>query len=305
MAAIKIFNRFRELIDVNWAAISDGQLIKRSGTSIIGADGVGIALWDSITEYTASSIVIDREGVWKATGTNSNSRPVCGNTDWELVGGVAYLDTIIQADQIIAFPFYDPSFLGPGVMAVPAPGEDKLVYPLSLQLQTTDGDNWAQAAGLYITYGDQNGDEIAMNVNDDLLESGGWYHYANFIQSTNSDAPNNKPIIISALNDASNGGIQVGTRSLIVRFHYVITDIVNYEAFGIPTFYHIIGIDQGTNTITVNGDDSAITGAIEVVGSTGDDGTYTIVSATFDTDHTDIVVSESIPNPTADGWVKQ
>jgi len=42
MAAIKIFKRFRELLDVNWAAISDGQLLKRSGMSVIGSDAGGM-----------------------------------------------------------------------------------------------------------------------------------------------------------------------------------------------------------------------------------------------------------------------
>lgn len=35
--AIKIYNRFAQLLDVNWASIGDGQTIKRSGTMIVGS----------------------------------------------------------------------------------------------------------------------------------------------------------------------------------------------------------------------------------------------------------------------------
>ena len=72
-----------------------------------------------------------------------------------------------------------------------------------------------------------------------------------------------------------------------------------------PVEFTITGVNQGTNTFTVAENVSAKWGVdnnkMGVIGSTGNDGVYTVVSATYDTDHTDIVVSESIPDTTVDG----
>jgi hypothetical protein len=70
----------------------------------------------------------------------------------------------------------------------------------------------------------------------------------------------------------------------------------------------IIAVNQGTKTFRVAGDKTRefvtredFSYQVYIVGSTGNDGQYTTVSATFDTDHTDIVVAEDIPDSTADG----
>jgi hypothetical protein len=68
----------------------------------------------------------------------------------------------------------------------------------------------------------------------------------------------------------------------------------------------IIGVNQGTQTFTVSGDQTShlpVGGSISVSGSTGNNGTYTIASATFGGVNTDIVVNEVILNPTADGTI--
>ena len=65
----------------------------------------------------------------------------------------------------------------------------------------------------------------------------------------------------------------------------------------------ITGVNQGTKTFTVAGNATSnfpVTSHFTVSGSTGNDGTYTVVSATF-TSSTAIVVVESIPNATVDG----
>lgn len=74
----------------------------------------------------------------------------------------------------------------------------------------------------------------------------------------------------------------------------------------------VAAIDQTNKTISVTGD---ITGYLEagsrinINGSTGNDRTgihvgYTVVSASFDTTNTNIVVKEDIPDSTADGNVE-
>jgi hypothetical protein len=82
------------------------------------------------------------------------------------------------------------------------------------------------------------------------------------------------------------------------------TDITIVETLTPSTAYAITGVNQGTKTFTVAGDhhsDFAAHGSIVVLGSTGNDDEYTVVSATFDVDHTDIVVSEAIADATVDG----
>ncbi len=44
MAAIQIFKRFRQLLDVDWTGIADGQLLERSGDNITGTDAVAADL---------------------------------------------------------------------------------------------------------------------------------------------------------------------------------------------------------------------------------------------------------------------
>lgn len=73
-----------------------------------------------------------------------------------------------------------------------------------------------------------------------------------------------------------------------------------------PREFEVAGVNQGTRTLTVAGDVTAEVPSgslIDMDGSTGNDGEYTVESATFDTDHTDIVVEEALPNATADGYL--
>lgn len=72
---------------------------------------------------------------------------------------------------------------------------------------------------------------------------------------------------------------------------------------GIGT-YAITAINQVAKTFTVADhiDYELLAGMIITIdGSTGNDGDYTVVSATWDTNHTDIVVSQAILDATADG----
>lgn len=67
---------------------------------------------------------------------------------------------------------------------------------------------------------------------------------------------------------------------------------------------NVLAVDQGTKTFTFQNDDfpglSLGAGAtVEVAGSTGNDGTYTVVSST----ETTVTVAEAIPDATADGEI--
>ncbi len=68
----------------------------------------------------------------------------------------------------------------------------------------------------------------------------------------------------------------------------------------------ITGVTTGTKTFTVAGDQTANYNADDIIKireSTGNNGWYTVVSSTFDTDHTDIVVEEVIIDATVDGII--
>lgn len=68
----------------------------------------------------------------------------------------------------------------------------------------------------------------------------------------------------------------------------------------------ITGVDQGTQTFTVAGDYTfafVTTNQFVVAGSTGNDGTYNIVSSTFASGATSVVVVEAIPDATVDGAI--
>lgn len=70
----------------------------------------------------------------------------------------------------------------------------------------------------------------------------------------------------------------------------------------------IIAVDTTNEIFTVNGDKTqelVVDQAIEVIGSTGNNGTYTISNLSYDgvNDETDITVNEDITNSTADGTI--
>lgn len=70
------------------------------------------------------------------------------------------------------------------------------------------------------------------------------------------------------------------------------------------TDYPIIGVNQGSRIFTIAGDQTAWfqpNDVFAVSGSTGNDGSCTVVTAVLNSGNTDITVSEAIPDATADG----
>lgn len=55
MAATKIFRRFRELLDVTWSSIADGQILQRVGDSIVGSSAPAPGLDWVEEDFTATS----------------------------------------------------------------------------------------------------------------------------------------------------------------------------------------------------------------------------------------------------------
>jgi len=299
-----------------------------------------------------------------------------------LVGGLPYIDVVIDPVGLTTAPFYDPDSGsddgGPGLdTGLGAPGANKLLWPVHVDCFPSAGDRWADGpAQPYLFWGDTSTHSVSTEgvsqfqiidrLDDNLivevgafspnrikLEAGdnGSPPHIVFITDQPSRAVN-QPLVMATHTDITGGGTSFGTRSIRYRIYYQILDVTPFA----NEFFHIININQGSKTIRVNGDDSALSGAISIVGSTGNDGDYTvssatlilspshaitavdqgtktftvagdqtsdfpsnsivqvtgstgndgvygIISSTFVTDHTDIVVVQPIPNATADGHI--
>lgn len=70
--------------------------------------------------------------------------------------------------------------------------------------------------------------------------------------------------------------------------------------------FDIIGVAIATDTISVTGDQTEffeVGAVVKIIGSTANDGTYTVASATFGATDTDIVLNEDITDATTDGKI--
>jgi len=88
--------------------------------------------------------------------------------------------------------------------------------------------------------------------------------------------------------------------------HLAIVDDGNSVLQMVDTYEQsdIVGVDTGTDTITIDGDHTADIEADDYVtirGSTGNDGIYTVSSVSLNGSDTDVVLNESIGDSTADG----
>ena len=91
MSALRLFDKFAKLLDVSWSSIADGQLLKRSGTNIIGvaaAGGLpqryiaGCVLSNNVTDATndidiASGVCRDETNTYDITLTASDEAVGC------------------------------------------------------------------------------------------------------------------------------------------------------------------------------------------------------------------------------------
>lgn len=77
------------------------------------------------------------------------------------------------------------------------------------------------------------------------------------------------------------------------------------DGFGGEDAYAIAAVNPATRTVSVGGTDATSEWTagqrLEIVGSTGNDGAYSVVSATWDAIYTRIVVGEALPSAVADG----
>ncbi len=84
-----------------------------------------------------------------------------------------------------------------------------------------------------------------------------------------------------------------------------ILDLDRYEVWRAP-FLPIAGVNQGTKKFTINkllASWYTVGDGLTIVGSTGNDGAYTIAGITETATQTVLEVAESIPSPIADGYI--
>jgi hypothetical protein len=250
--------------------------------------GGGLTVWDSGATYQTGEIKLWHDGLWESqVDNNHGSEPVAGNADWELVGGTPYVDVgPFDPPGIISAPFYDRNLTGPGVLAVPAPGTNKWVYSPLVTTEVSAGDDWNSHANPILTYGNTAGiDSFGGQTIDDGLD--GKYNGAPFASLPNITTPTraysgdviNLPLVLSQSALSSAGG----TRSIKYRVYYLILEAGS--DFPATQFFIIASINQGAKTIEVvdlNGDASALTGSIAIVGSTANNGTYTVVATAYE-----------------------
>jgi len=228
-------------------------------------------------------------------------------------GGLLYVDVVLNPVDISTLPFTDPTFAGAGVLVVDAPGENLYIFPSSVFALVSPGDNWTQNADPTLYWGSGAGAIAMLEITDGLDgtsyslgmqssgETGGdnaYQAYPPNLDKYDTTLFVNQPLVMLNSQSSMTGG----SRSITYRIYYRILP------YNVPTelYYLIVEVNQGTKTITVNGDRHTLTGSIDIVGSTGNDGTYTIVSATYVDDAiTNIVVMEDLPDATSDGWLKQ
>jgi hypothetical protein len=98
----------------------------------------------------------------------------------------------------------------------------------------------------------------------------------------------------------------VGVDVTGVAGHVALVDDGNSRLLMVDTYEEtdVVGVDTGTDTITIDGDHTAdieTDDYIRISGSTGNDGAYTVSSVSLNGSDTDVVVNESVSDSTADG----
>lgn len=276
-------------------------------------------VWSPGTTYQPGMVVVDRGGLWDCMRENKNSEPVSGNTNWTLVGGTPYVEKTVTPPELVTAPFYSAVPAAPGYPVIPAPGAGLWVMP-TLQIGTvTDGDAWGsppsplfywidptaineQPFGAQASSADGG---LSVNLATKNRIGAGPVFDSSMVFTADSFPPNveNAAVVMQSGTDITAGGTVFGTRSVIYRVYYLILPVTPPAG---STFYHITAVNQGTKTFTVTGDASALVFGqlVSVVGSTGNNRGYTVISATFGGVSTDIVVSQTIPSAVADGWIK-
>jgi hypothetical protein len=263
--------------------------------------------WDATVGYVVGNFALRNGGIWKCAAPNTNSEPISGNANWTLVGGTPYIDVEVLDAQIRTASSLPITLLAPA-------GERVLLFPMGggpglMELRTVDAFSASVTFKIVMRGGSDDEDAIsiaefsggAMEVPNNLLvgvmkPTSAGYDTA-LIDTTQPLSMANCSIVLKSNADVTGGD----GSTLRLRVPYL--PLVLSQGL-----YAITAVDQMAKTFTVQDPSAALSGAtgtFEVVGSTGNNATYTIASAVAGAGSTVITVVESIPDATADGWVKR
>lgn len=157
--------------------------LEANGVSLESLAALGVTLpWNAITTWPEDAVVTDRGGIWRATGANTDSRPISGNTDWELIGGTPYVCWQFNATQHRPVDLVDGEWVPLGEWAaggirtlnsapvdvVPAAGAGRLVRasdePGAATFTCTETFSATPTIQLWLL--DDDGDEVASSTID-------------------------------------------------------------------------------------------------------------------------------------------
>lgn len=197
------------------------------------------------------------------------------------------------------------SLADPGILVMDASSSGTVALPIALQDITGVGNAFASDSAADI-YQSNDPTTIFFALNDDLNGSSAIMPRLQVVDGVSQIINANINLVdtlggawkIWSSTDVTNGGATIGTRSVTHRIYYTLIDIPAGS-----TFFAISAVNQGTKTFTVSPSPVSILTPPEtfsIVGSTGNNGTYTALAVTATT----IRVKETVPSSTGDGWAE-
>lgn len=237
------------------------------------------APWDAAITYVADAVVFDRGGTWQAVDGSTNSQPAIGNAHWTLIGGTPYVDLTLNAATMRSLNSTPLALLGPlGAykipVMVPSVGFAELITgdafsdDIDLSVFMSDGVDRENVAdglvGLYTSKPTEHAFTFLFMetslVNDTVL-----------VDSSSPLSMQNATLYLESDGDVTGGdGSTLRLRIFLA------------EGALTTAFYAVKVVNQGAKKFTVldnTGAAGGATGSFTIVGSTGNDGTYTLVSA--------------------------
>jgi hypothetical protein len=94
-------NQLLRILDLNTEPSDGDTLVYNSDTRQFVPGGGGASEWNPANTYPTGTVVQDRGGLWQATGTNTSSQPAPDNSDWTLVGGTPYVETVLGPQGLL------------------------------------------------------------------------------------------------------------------------------------------------------------------------------------------------------------
>ncbi len=259
--------------------------------------------WSSTSNYPIGQTVAYAGSIWRAVVTNRASTPSLSNTDWVLVvaGGTGAL---IAPEVTVTLTLTPEQIQGlnsfPVDIVVAADANTFIALGQLVFIGSRDTSGTYSAPPIpSIQYA--GGPDLAIDA------SATWDGSAVALTLIGSVAP------AIAVDEVASVGlnVQITSSTDVTGGDASCTVILTYRAYNIESFlasayYSMLSVNQSGPEFIVNDLGAVLadtTGTFTIVGSTGNDGTYTLASPVISASGFSVLVTvESIPDATADGW---